>query len=191
MGLAMPPTEVETGQNDKPDPATRPNTGIGRITPDGCEGSCAACHARHDFSAGRLALSILAANATGARITRRLRFKMNQGTASLTEPMWTDEAQQFEMDRGRGLFRSPDQDGRVLYVHPLLRERPDLLPLAIAYMIPLINYGDIVSDDHCLLYGATLMGLFEEEFYARLCLMSDVVGAETRFTQQTSAACCG
>ena len=33
---------------------------------------------------------------------------------------------------------------------PLLRERPDLLPLAVAYMIPLINYGDIISDEHCL-----------------------------------------
>lgn len=33
------------------DPATWPNTGIGRINPDGSEGSCTACHARHAFSA--------------------------------------------------------------------------------------------------------------------------------------------
>ena len=32
------------------DPATWPNTGIGRINPDGSEGSCSACHARHTFS---------------------------------------------------------------------------------------------------------------------------------------------
>jgi formate-dependent nitrite reductase cytochrome c552 subunit len=32
------------------DPATWPNTGIGRINPDGSEGSCSACHARHSFS---------------------------------------------------------------------------------------------------------------------------------------------
>ena len=32
------------------DPATWPNTGIGRINPDGSEGSCSACHARHAFS---------------------------------------------------------------------------------------------------------------------------------------------
>ncbi len=32
------------------DPATWPNTGIGRINPDGTEGSCSACHARHVFS---------------------------------------------------------------------------------------------------------------------------------------------
>jgi len=33
--------------------ATWPNTGIGRINPDGSEGSCAACHSRHSFSAAQ------------------------------------------------------------------------------------------------------------------------------------------
>ena len=32
------------------DPSTWPNTGIGRLNPDGSEGSCAACHSRHSFS---------------------------------------------------------------------------------------------------------------------------------------------
>ena len=32
---------------------TWPNTGIGRINPDGSKGSCNACHSRHDFSASR------------------------------------------------------------------------------------------------------------------------------------------
>ncbi len=37
----------------KLDPATWPNTGIGRINPDGSEGSCTACHSRHRFSAAQ------------------------------------------------------------------------------------------------------------------------------------------
>jgi len=32
------------------DPTTWPNTGIGRINPDGSQGSCSACHTRHRFS---------------------------------------------------------------------------------------------------------------------------------------------
>ena len=36
-----------------PDPAIWPNTGIGRINPDGSEGSCAACHSRHEFSSAQ------------------------------------------------------------------------------------------------------------------------------------------
>ncbi len=45
--------EVKMLANGKPDPATWPNTGIGRINPDGSEGSCAACHSRHEFSAAQ------------------------------------------------------------------------------------------------------------------------------------------
>lgn len=44
-------TEVKVLENGKLDPATWPNTGIGRINPDGSEGSCSACHSRHHFSA--------------------------------------------------------------------------------------------------------------------------------------------
>ena len=35
------------------DPATWPNSGIGRINPDGSKGSCAACHGRHAFSSAQ------------------------------------------------------------------------------------------------------------------------------------------
>lgn len=40
--------DPKTGQLD---PATWPNSGIGRVNPDGSEGSCTACHQRHEFSA--------------------------------------------------------------------------------------------------------------------------------------------
>jgi len=42
--------DPETG---KLDPATWPNTGMGRVNPDGTEGSCTACHQRHEFSAAQ------------------------------------------------------------------------------------------------------------------------------------------
>lgn len=44
-------SQVKVLDNGKLDPATWPNTGIGRINPDGTEGSCSACHSRHAFSA--------------------------------------------------------------------------------------------------------------------------------------------
>jgi len=43
-------SDVIVLENGKLDPATWPNTGIGRINPDGSEGSCSACHSRHRFS---------------------------------------------------------------------------------------------------------------------------------------------
>ena len=45
--------KVLPGGEGKLDPATWPNTGIGRLNPDGSEGSCSACHSRHAFSAAQ------------------------------------------------------------------------------------------------------------------------------------------
>ena len=44
-------SQIKVLPGGKLEPATWPNTGIGRINPDGSEGSCAACHSRHSFSA--------------------------------------------------------------------------------------------------------------------------------------------
>ncbi|MCP5106698.1 MAG: hydroxylamine oxidoreductase [bacterium] len=44
-------SEVKVLKNGKLDPAGWPNSGMGRINPDGSEGSCSACHSRHLFSA--------------------------------------------------------------------------------------------------------------------------------------------
>jgi len=46
-------SEVKVLEGGELDPATWPNTGIGRINPDGSEGSCSACHFRHSFSAAQ------------------------------------------------------------------------------------------------------------------------------------------
>ena len=73
--------------------------------------------------------------------------------------------------------QSRELDGRVLYLRPVLQEHPDLLLRAVAYLIPLINYGEVVTDEHCLLYGATLLGLTEDEYYRRVCELADFVGA--------------
>jgi len=43
-------SEVKVLSGGKLDPATWPNTGIGRLNPDGSRGSCSACHSRHKFS---------------------------------------------------------------------------------------------------------------------------------------------
>ncbi len=42
-------SEVKVMDNGDLDPTTWPNTGIGRINPDGSVGACTACHQRHEF----------------------------------------------------------------------------------------------------------------------------------------------
>ena len=46
-------SEVVYLGDGKFDPATWPNSGIGRVNPDGSRGSCAACHGRHAFSSAQ------------------------------------------------------------------------------------------------------------------------------------------
>jgi len=46
-------SQIKILPDGKPDPATYPNSGIGRLNPDGSEGSCNACHVRHEFSAAQ------------------------------------------------------------------------------------------------------------------------------------------
>lgn len=43
-------SQVKVLEGGELDPATWPNSGIGRLNPDGSNGSCTACHARHEFS---------------------------------------------------------------------------------------------------------------------------------------------
>lgn len=75
-------------------------------------------------------------------------------------------------------WRNTGQDARVLYLRPLLRDHPDLVVLAVAYMLPLINYGAIITDAHCLHYGATLLGLTAAEFLTQICQLADFAGAQ-------------
>ncbi len=44
---------LRTGKENRPviDPDTWPNSGMGRLNPDGSKGSCHACHSRHTFEA--------------------------------------------------------------------------------------------------------------------------------------------
>jgi hypothetical protein len=44
-------SEIRVRADKTLDPTTWPNSGMGRINPDGSKGSCAACHSRHSFDA--------------------------------------------------------------------------------------------------------------------------------------------
>jgi hypothetical protein len=71
-----------------------------------------------------------------------------------------------------------------------LKDHPDQVVNAVAYMIPLINYGDIITDEHCVAYGATLLGMLQEEFYAAICRLADRVGARVRLQGETGGGTC-
>ena len=86
-------------------------------------------------------------------------------------------------EMGLHQFAQPEPDvrqtgGIMLYLRPALGMRPELLALAVSYMIPVINYGNLAGDEHCLAYGAVLLDLDPETYYERICGLAGFVGAE-------------
>ncbi|MBI4557659.1 MAG: hypothetical protein HY706_08755 [Candidatus Hydrogenedentes bacterium] len=52
----------------------------------------------------------------------------------------------------------------IVHLDPVYETRPDEVPWLVAYLTPVINYGDIVTSEICELYGATLMGTVPQTF---------------------------
>lgn len=71
-------------------------------------------------------------------------------------------------------------DGYLLHVHPSLRNDDDLLVHAVAYYIPTISYGEIVTSTECELFGAALLGVDVHTYYRRLVELSDQLAASDR-----------
>ncbi|MHC5001745.1 MAG: hypothetical protein ACYTJ0_01340 [Planctomycetota bacterium] len=71
----------------------------------------------------------------------------------------------------------PEQ-GYCLVVHPCFEDRPDVLPMLVAYHLPDINYGEVVTAADAELFAATLLGLEVEAYYGMLCTLVDGMGVD-------------
>ena len=84
---------------------------------------------------------------------------------------------EFACPRPLGFHAS---DGFCLFVHPHFRTQQEILPLLVAYHIPVINYGDIIQPRDAELFGATLLGLDNDSYYQALCELADSMAAPRR-----------
>ncbi len=66
-------------------------------------------------------------------------------------------------------------EGFCLFIHPHFEDHVEAWPLLIAYHIPSINYGEIVSHEDAELFGATLLGLEPDAYYQALCELVDSI----------------
>ncbi len=64
-------------------------------------------------------------------------------------------------------------EGFQLFIHPHFRDRPDALPLLIAYHLVRVNYGEIATHEEAELFGATLLGLEVDAYYQAVCRLAD------------------
>jgi hypothetical protein len=74
----------------------------------------------------------------------------------------------------------------ILTLHPRIREEEQMIRQAIAFFVPIMNFGTLVTEDLALLYGATLTGMPVDKFYKALCHIADFIGAVPCFSGETS-----
>jgi hypothetical protein len=118
-----------------------------------------------------------------ARARARLGSPLNEVTLPvfLIDPQCLRYATRITFDR-TGLdahqFAQPELQGNecCLHVDPQLKDRPDLLYLAVAYMAAVINYGDAATSELAELHGSLLTGLSQEEFYLKISAIADLIG---------------
>lgn len=71
------------------------------------------------------------------------------------------------------------EDGYRLYVHPFFSVEPGLVPALVLYQLVLVNYGDFASPEDAEIFGATVLGISRDEYYAQLCAASDSISEGT------------
>ena len=68
------------------------------------------------------------------------------------------------------------EDGFALCVHPHFATRPELVVYLVLYQLVQVNYGEFVSPEDAETFGASALGLSNDEYYQTLCKMADEIG---------------
>ncbi len=67
------------------------------------------------------------------------------------------------------------EDGFTINVHPFFSLQPQHVPALVLYQLVLVNYGDFASPEDAETFGAAVLGVSEDEYYAKLCELADLV----------------
>jgi hypothetical protein len=84
------------------------------------------------------------------------------------------------------------EDGFRLCIHPYFSVDPDRVPLLALYQVVSVNYGAFAAPSDAEAFGAAVLGIPQEEYYAALCAMADEIAADPLQAEGGEAGCaCG
>lgn len=66
-----------------------------------------------------------------------------------------------------------NEQGFVLYLHSALKDDPKRIILAVSYMLSIINYGEVVEDKHCALFGSAITGIPLAQYVDQIIELAD------------------
>lgn len=70
------------------------------------------------------------------------------------------------------------EDGFRLCVHPYFSVDPSRVPWLALYQLVSINYGAFASPADAEAFGAAVLGIAQDEYYAALCAMADEISTD-------------
>lgn len=65
--------------------------------------------------------------------------------------------------------------GYVIYIHEHFKNRLGDVPAIVLYQLVAINYGVIATNEEAEIFGATALGLKQDEYYQLMCSLADQV----------------
>lgn len=83
------------------------------------------------------------------------------------------------------------EDGFTMFVHPLFMTQLDQVPALVLYQLVALNYGVFASCHDAETFGAAALGLTRDEYYDRLCDLSDQLGGGIEPASEGPAVGCG
>jgi hypothetical protein len=84
------------------------------------------------------------------------------------------------------------EDGFTLFVHPYFSVNPDRVPAIALYQIVVVNYGIFASPDDAETFGAAVLGISRDEYYAQLCELTDEIAGDSPSADEAGESCgCG
>jgi len=99
--------------------------------------------------------------------------RLDPGMFAIAEPVRKDAPEDDEEAEYREYAELADE--YVIVVHEHFKGQSDLLPSLVLYHLVTVNYGDMATGNDAEVFGANVLGIDQEAYYAQLCDLADQI----------------
>ncbi len=67
------------------------------------------------------------------------------------------------------------EEGYVITLHEHFRNQPEAIPALVLYQSVIVNYGDLAGAADGEIFGAGVLGMERDDYYALICRLADSI----------------